>query len=83
MDTVNTVPPATLNAFRDHGVSKETLTQNIDEAKDNLYKLKKLEIRLDEITEQLQVEGMNLFVDSFRSLMNVLENKLRPISEKL
>jgi len=81
-DTVNTVPPATLNAFRDHGLPAETLTKDINDAKGNLEKINNLNIILDELTEQLQVDGVKAFVDSFRSLMNVLEAKYNLISEQ-
>ncbi len=82
-DTVNTVPPATLNAFRDHGIPVESLTKNVGEAKRNLEQIKNLGINLDEITEQLQIDGVKAFADSFRSLMDVLGTKHKLISEKL
>lgn len=83
MDTVNTVPPATLNAFRDHGSPKETLTQNVKDSENSLEKLSGLNIDLNAISDKLQVDGVNSFIDSFRSLMSVLETKCKLISEQL
>ena len=80
---MNTVPPATLNAFRDHGSPRESLSQNVNDSKNNLEKLNDLGINLDEISEQLQADGLEAFVDSFRSLINVLETKCKSISEHL
>ena len=82
-DTVNTVPPATLDAFRDHGIPEETLTKNIEQSEKNLENLEKLGISLDEITHQLQLDGVDAFINSFTTLMNVVSQKQSTILEKL
>ena len=74
-DTVNTVPPATLNAFRDHGTPAVTLTNNVDAAQGSLNQLAELGISLTEVAEKLQVDGVQSFIDSFRSLMAVIAKK--------
>lgn len=56
-DTVNTLPPKTLEAFRDHGVPRESLSRGWDRAQARLEALRGLGIDLDEITEELQQEG--------------------------
>ena len=68
-NTINTVPDATLAAFRDHGKAEETLTGNLDSAHDQFAAIKRLGIDLDAAGEQLQVEGLKLFEDSYRQLM--------------
>lgn len=74
-DTVNTMKPETINAFRDHGKVQPTLEQGLDEAKSVLERLNKLGINIKSITEQLQVDGVKSFSDSYRKLLTTLETK--------
>jgi transaldolase/glucose-6-phosphate isomerase len=74
-DTVNTLPPATLNAFRDHGNVAPTLTKDVEEAKEQLDALKALGIDLDAVTEKLQVDGVASFAKSFEELLEALKKK--------
>lgn len=78
-DTVNTVPPATLDAFRDHGRAKETLNKGLEKAEKQVHELRGLGIDLDGITERLQVEGLNAFTKSYDQLLASLEEKGRTI----
>jgi transaldolase len=73
--TVNTVPPATLKSFIDHGTVSETLTGGIEEAEAQLNKLTEIGIDLDTITVKLQEEGVAAFASPFRSLMNNIAEK--------
>ena len=73
--TVNTVPPATIEAFRDHGIASETLSAGIDEASSCLDRLDRLGIALDEVTESLQREGLEKFAGPFDKLLATLEEK--------
>lgn len=82
-DTVNTIPPATLDAFRDHGIPEEKLTKDIEKAANYLNQLKNLNINLDEITEQLQVDGVIAFAKSFNSILDVLPEKQKLISTRI
>lgn len=68
-DTVNTVPPATLNAFLDHGTVASTLGQGGDRAQAQLEALAGLGIDLKAIARTLQEEGVASFAESFASLM--------------
>ncbi|MBI3960973.1 MAG: transaldolase, partial [Chloroflexi bacterium] len=68
-DTVNTVPPATLHAFLDHGEAASTLGQNLAEAQSQLARLAGLGIDLDAITAKLQEDGVAAFAKSFETLM--------------
>jgi len=82
-DTVNTVPPATLDAFRDHGIPEETLTKNIEQSEKYLKDLEDIGVSLDEITDQLQLDGVDAFINSFTTLMEVVSQKQSTILEKL
>lgn len=67
--TVNTVPPATLNAFLDHGEVRATLAESVDAAQRHLDHLVTLGINLDAIAERLLQEGLAAFVKAFEDLM--------------
>jgi transaldolase / glucose-6-phosphate isomerase len=71
-DTIDTVPPATFEAFRDHGKPGPTLGEGIDEAHETLLDLAELGISLDEITDRVLEEGVELFSDSFAKLLEVV-----------
>ncbi|HMB52578.1 MAG TPA: bifunctional transaldolase/phosoglucose isomerase, partial [Thermoanaerobaculia bacterium] len=77
--TVNTVPPKTIDAFRDHGEVRETVTEGQDEAADQLAALADLGIDLDRITSELQREGVASFADSFDTLLAAIEGERRRI----
>ena len=75
-ETVNTLPPETLNAFKDHGtVPGETVRDSLDAAAAALGRLKALGIDLDAITERLQQDGVAAFAASFDQLLAALEKK--------
>jgi transaldolase/glucose-6-phosphate isomerase len=74
-DTVNTVPPATLEAFRDHGKLRDSLEDNIDEARRVLAELEKSGISLDEITADLVKDGVKLFADAADKLYGAVAHK--------
>ncbi|MBZ0297999.1 MAG: bifunctional transaldolase/phosoglucose isomerase, partial [Anaerolineae bacterium] len=74
-DTVNTVPPATLKAFKDHGTVKSTLTENMDDATEVLDMLAEVGVDLDQITHQLQVDGVEAFSDAFQDLLDQVDAK--------
>jgi transaldolase len=79
-DTVDTMPPATISAFRDHGQVRLTLVQDIPSAKNVMVKLKKLEIDMHAAAEKLQADGVKLFADSFETLMQSLAAKQKALS---
>jgi len=82
-DTVNTMPPDTFNAFHDHGqVRGATILEGVDEAQDQLRKLAGMGIDLDEITEQLQKEGVTKFREPFDELLEGLEEKRNDIHRR-
>jgi transaldolase/glucose-6-phosphate isomerase len=80
--TINTVPPATLNAFLDHGKVRPSLEENLEEARATLQKLAALGIDLQQITQQLEEEGVKSFSDSFEKLTARLAEKRQKMLAK-
>lgn len=74
-DTVNTVPPNTFEAFLDHGVVKEALIEDAQEAQDILSQMKELGIDVDAICEKLLRDGVAAFEKSFDSLLSSIKEK--------
>ena len=74
-NTVNTVPPATLDAFRDHGKPRDSLEENIEDARRVLEELEKSGISLDAITEELVRDGVKLFADAADKLYGAVAQK--------
>ncbi|HJT70529.1 MAG TPA: bifunctional transaldolase/phosoglucose isomerase, partial [Terriglobales bacterium] len=72
-DTVNTIPPATLDAFRDHGHPRETLTEGVEEAKQVMQDLASVGISIDTITDKLTDDGVRLFEEAFDKLLAAVE----------
>ena len=68
-DTVDTIPPATFEAFRDHGRLRPSLTENVDQAFKTMSDLEKAGISMKEITDKLLVDGIKLFADAFKELL--------------
>lgn len=82
-DTVNTMPPDTIDAFVDHGKVALTLNKGIDEAKVRLQKLKDLGIDINKVTDKLLVDGVKSFSDSFESLLGSLKDKVKKIKQEV
>src|SRR5216683_2067229 len=74
-DTVDTIPPATLAAFREHGEVRRSLDEHIDLAKRQLKQLAEAGIDLDQVTRELEVEGVESFTKSFESLLDTLKKE--------
>jgi len=74
-NTVNTIPPATLEAFSDHGESRDSLLEDLDGARAALAALDGLGIDLDTVTEELQLEGVEKFSQPFDRLLATLTAK--------
>jgi transaldolase len=75
-ETVNTLPVETLNAYRDHGDPKPLLVQDLENAHYVFQQLPKLNINIDKVTEQLSIEGVNKFNQSYDQLIAALQGKL-------
>lgn len=72
-DTVNTIPPATLDAFRDHGLLRNSLMEDLDDARRTMANLAELKISMEEITDKLRDDGVRQFVDAFDKLLEAVE----------
>lgn len=81
--TVNTVPPATLEAFRAHGSAAQTITTGLDEAKNQLAELEKRGISLQKITAELEAEGVKSFSEAFSALLTSVEARRKTALEQL
>lgn len=79
-DTVNTLPPATMNAFKDHGVAESRLTRHLDKAHKDISALADLGVSLNDITDQLEADGITSFVEAFDRLLNVLGEKRKTVA---
>jgi transaldolase len=81
-DTVNTVPPATLDAYRDHGKPQRTLDQGLDAADTTMRKLEESGISMKAITDQLIEDGVKSFDASFQELLSAVGARLRAGGER-
>jgi transaldolase/glucose-6-phosphate isomerase len=79
-DTVNTMPPATLDAFRDHGRPRASLTGNPGEADATMEALAQLGISMTEVTDRLLDDGVRLFTESFDGLLRAVERRGRGVA---
>ncbi len=74
-ETVNTMPPKTMDAFRDHGTVAQTLTADVEDARHVLAEAERLGLDLDGVTKTLVDEGVASFSKSFDDLLKVIEAK--------
>jgi transaldolase/glucose-6-phosphate isomerase len=81
-DTVNTMPPATLDAFKDHGRVTRTLDtpEALERARRVMEQLRKVGIDLQRVTHQLQLDGVKSFADSYDDLIKTLEERRRALA---
>src|SRR6185436_6536122 len=79
-NTVNTLPPETLNAYRDHGDPQIRVPERIPDARARLDKLKDLGVDLVAVTEALEKEGVEKFAKSFTALLSVVDAKAAQLS---
>ena len=76
-DTVNTVPPATFDAFRDHGKPRASLEENIDAARKTMADLDRSGISMKAVTDQLTEDGVKLFAKAFDELLAAVEKQAK------
>jgi transaldolase/glucose-6-phosphate isomerase len=74
-DTVNTVPPATLDAFRDHGSASMTITRGLEESQLFFADLEAAGISMQKVAQELEEEGVKAFSDAFTSLLGAIEKR--------
>ena len=75
-DTVNTIPPATFDAFRDHGTVRASLTDDIEGARRTMQLLDRAGVSMDRITDQLLADGIDLFADAFDRLLKATGSRI-------
>ena len=81
-DTVNTMPPATVDAFRDHGRLRNSLTEDVARAQKVMDDLAKGGISIKEVTTKLTADGVKLFADAFHKLLAVVEKSVEQKGKK-
>jgi len=81
-NTVNTVPPATLLAFGDHGVAALTLEADLDAAQDAMDELLALGISINEVTRELEYQGVKAFTDAYSALLESVDVRRRAVNPK-
>jgi transaldolase len=74
-DTVNTMPPATMDAFRDHGKPRLSVTEAVDQAREIRTRLAAVRIDLNDVGETLQKEGVESFSKSFQDLLAAIKKR--------
>jgi transaldolase len=82
-ETVNTLPPATLKAFRDHGRVRLSLEENLEEEGAVLTRLEDVGISLNEVTQQLLDEGVKSFSHSYEKLIKAIQLRRDEIASSL
>jgi transaldolase len=82
-DTVNTMPPATIEAFNDHGVVERTVDRNIREAQRVMEQLAEIGVDFKDVTNKLLVDGLASFQKSFESLVAGLERKTKTLGRPI
>lgn len=80
-DTVNTVPPATLDAFRDHGKVRKSLEEDVERASETMAALERAGVSMQEVTDQLLEDGVRLFSEAFDKLLATIEEECRKAAD--
>jgi len=80
-DTVNTMPPQTLEAFRDHGKPKASLEEGLEAAQDTMDTLAAVGISMKKVTDDLVTQAVKLFAEPFDKLLNAVDTKCKFVSQ--
>ena len=81
--TVNTVPPKTLDAFRDHGTALETIFQDLEAAHELFAKLDQQGVSMDLVTQELEDEGVKSFATAFTGLLETIDDRRSAAASQL
>ncbi len=82
-ETVNTVPPATLDAFKDHGTAAMTLVRGLAESQAAIDQLEAAGISMDVVTQELEDEGVKAFADAFTQLLATIDERRKNAASSL
>jgi transaldolase len=74
-NTVNTMPPQTLDAFRDHGFPRQSIEEDLEGCRKNLDDLNTLGISMAQVTSELELEGVKAFADAYDALLATLQER--------
>ncbi len=78
-DVINTLPPHTVDAFRDHGKAANTVEEDFHNAYETIQAVEKLGISMEEVTDKLQKDGVQAFIDSWNQIMEGLDQKRKEL----
>lgn len=78
-ETINTMPPSTFEAFRDHGRPRASLEEDIEAAQKTMQTLEQLGISMKEVTDNLVKQGVQLFAEAFDKLLNAVDTRCRVV----
>ena len=81
-DTVNTIPPATLDAFRDHGKARRSLEEDVEGAAETMAALERAGVSMKEVTDKLLEDGVRLFSEAFDKLLAAVEAECRKAADR-
>lgn len=81
-DTVNTIPPATLDAFRDHGRVRNSLEEDVEGAAGTMEALERAGVSMKEVTDKLLEDGVRLFSEAFDKLLTAVEEECRKAADR-
>lgn len=81
-DTVNTIPPATLDAFRDHGKARQSLEEDVEGAAETMAALEVAGVSMKEVTDKLLDDGVRLFSEAFDKLLAAVEAACRKAADR-
>ena len=81
-DTVNTIPPATLDAFRDHGKTRQSLEEDVAGAAETMAALEAAGVSMKEVTDKLLEDGVRLFSEAFDKLLAAVEAECRKAADR-
>ncbi len=82
-DTVNTVPPATLTAFLEHGVTEVTINDDLQHIENHFSLLSNIGISIEDVTHTLEDEGVKAFINAFNNMVAVIEQRKKSELERL
>jgi transaldolase/glucose-6-phosphate isomerase len=82
-DTVNTIPPSTLDAFQDHGVVEATLEHDLSVSRAQLEALSSIGVSMEQVTLQLEEEGVAKFAEAHQSLLKTLRSRSRALQKEV
>ncbi len=80
--TVNTLPPHTLDAFRDHGAAEPTLESNLADVRGQIEILSSLRISMQKVTDELEDEGVGKFASSYASVLETIGKRAQSLRDE-